>query len=43
MAPTMVMAASFAAIERFENRLSSFDIGIRPVRGAEGAVRRHVW
>jgi hypothetical protein len=35
----MVMAASFEAIERFENSLDSFGIGIRPVRDAEGAVR----
>jgi hypothetical protein len=34
----MVMAANFVAIERLENRLESFGIGIRPVRSAEGAV-----
>jgi hypothetical protein len=30
----MVMAASFEAIERFENRLSNFDIGTGPVGAA---------
>src|ERR1700733_1693598 len=34
IAPTMVMAASFEAIERFENRLSNFDIGTGPVGAA---------
>jgi hypothetical protein len=36
MAPTIVIAASFEAIERFENRLSSLVIIIHPV----GAPRR---
>jgi hypothetical protein len=34
IAPTIVMAANFEAIERFENRLSNFDIGNGPVSAA---------
>jgi hypothetical protein len=34
IAPTIVMAASFEAIERFENRLSNFDMSTGPVSAA---------
>jgi hypothetical protein len=39
MAPVTVMVASLAAIERFENSLSSFDMDIRPVSAALRGAR----